>query len=151
MWFLCLCNLCLHGGTRRTSHCMCSKMCPLMCRLFGHIQQECVLLYIFALLSCGTTQQACWVQMSVDSLMLPSSIPCSVVLIAGMLHSHHCRPPANEAAIEVVRSMVLHNSVISKAVSAVCRIRWQGCVLHNVVVCCRGHICKVNTQGFGRD
>ena len=80
--------------------------------------------------------------------MLPSPIPSSVVLIAGVLHSHHFRPPAIKVAMEVLRRMVLHNSAISNAVSAVCRIRWQGCVLHNVVLCCRGHVCDVNTQDF---
>ena len=70
--------------------------------------------------------------------MLLSPIPCSVVLIAGVLHSHHFRPPAIKAAMEDLRRMVLHNPAISKAVSAVCRIRWQGCVLHNVVLCFEG-------------
>ena len=123
---------------------------PLMCRLFGHIPGKSVLL----LLCCPATPHSRHIgyrYVSVDSLILPSPIPCSVPLIAGVLHSHHSRPPANEAAMEALRSMVLHNSAISNAVSAVCRIKWQGCVLHNVVLCCRGHVCKVNTQDFGRD
>ena len=105
--FLCLCNLCLYGGSRRTSHCMCSKMCPLMCRQFGIFQQRVCSIVYFAVLSHGTTQQACWVQTSVDSLMLPSPIPYSVVVIKGVLHSYHCRPPANEAALKALRSMTL--------------------------------------------